>query len=266
MNSGLVFDIRRFCVHDGPGIRTTVFLKGCPLKCLWCHNPEGRTPEPETSIRTTRLDGITYQLEEITGKTMTRAEVMDEILRDKVFYKESGGGVTFSGGEPLMQPEFLQELLIACRSEGLHTAVDTCGHAEKQSMEAIAPLADLFLFDLKLIDEAEHRAYTGESNSLILDNFLYLMEITRPVTVRFPVVPGITDTERNVDSMIRFLQPLSKQISSIHLLPYHSAAKGKYARFGKEYKAKDLKAQEKAVLELLKTRFETLGIPVKIGG
>ena len=266
VNKGLIFDIRRFSVHDGPGIRTTVFFKGCPLTCWWCHNPEGRIPEPETSVRNTRMEERLFQRNEIAGRTMTPEEVLNKLCKDRVFYEESGGGVTFSGGEPLMQPEFLEELLKECRKKELRTAVDTCGFAGEKVIRKIAPLADLFLFDLKLLDDAEHIKYTGVSNRVILENFRILIDARRPVSVRFPVIPGITDTVKNSESLIRFLAPHSEKIGSLHLLPYHGAGKGKYARFGKKYPLEDIKSPDKAHLERMKEKFGELGVPVRIGG
>ncbi|HPL06444.1 MAG TPA: radical SAM protein, partial [Bacteroidales bacterium] len=165
---GLVFDIKRFAVHDGPGIRTTLFLKGCPLNCAWCHNPEGTSPEPQTVAKSISVDGQVFQEEEKVGLNMSVEQVMQELLKEKVFMDCSEGGVTFSGGEPLMQPAFLKSLLVACKKEGMHTAVDTSGYAKLSVIQDIAPYTDLFLYDLKLMDDKAHRHFTTVSNKLIL--------------------------------------------------------------------------------------------------
>ena len=266
MNKGLIFDIRRFSVHDGPGIRTTVFFKGCPLSCWWCHNPEGRFPEPEETERTLTLDGKKYRVEETTGTYLSATEVLDEVLRDRIFYEESGGGVTLSGGEPLLQPDFAAEVLRALKDEGVHTAVDTCGQVRREDLEKVLDFTDLFLFDIKLLDEADHLEYTGVSNKLIHDNLFLLIERKKQVIIRFPVIPGITDTGRNIDLLKIMLMQVKPAVSQIHILPYHSMATKKYLRLNIDNKLENVKNLNKKDLEHLQDNLGGLGFKVIIGG
>jgi len=278
VTKGLVFEIRRFCVHDGPGIRTTLFFKGCPLSCWWCHNPESQDFKPETSVKKLALSGNLFGKTETTGSFMTVNEVMAVLGRDRIFYDESIGGVTFSGGEPLMQQRFLEELLIRCKQEKLHTAVDTSGYASPAAFDRVSSLADLFLYDLKLAEDALHRKYTGVSNRPILRNLKALITSGKAVMLRFPVIPGITDTEENIfktkaliNSLIR-LRKLDdsrmgeQNILQINLLPYHSMAREKYRRFCKTNLLEEIPDLSADQLLPLKKEFETLEIPVHIGG
>jgi len=223
--TGTVFDIKRFAIHDGPGIRTTVFLKGCPLRCSWCHNPEGQ----RTGV--TELAGRGGPVR--VGRMATVEEVVGEVARDTVVFDESEGGVTFSGGEPLAQPEFLAALLDRCGELDIHRAVDTCGHAPTEVLLDVARRADLFLYDIKLLDEAEHRAHTGAGLERIRDNLFALAATGVPVRLRLPLVPGITDTEANLSAIGSLLRSLPRRLP-LQLLPYHRAAMDKYPRFGME--------------------------------
>ena len=197
---------------------------------------------------------------------MTVEDVMEKILEDLVFYDESGGGVTFSGGEPLMQPEYLYDLLSACKTAGIHTSIDTCGYAEKEVVLRIAGLTDLFLLDLKLLDDALHREYTGVSNQCILDNLKILCEHHKQVILRFPVIPGITDTETNIRNLKKLMKDYSGQIHEIDLLPWHSLAKGKYSRLQKSNPMEHIPDLEPESLESLKQELGVTGYSVKIGG
>jgi pyruvate formate lyase activating enzyme len=271
VTKGLIFDIRRFSVHDGPGIRTTIFFKGCPLSCWWCHNPESRLKEPEISIKSIRLDDKIYRHKETTGLEMTVKEVISEIGKDRIFFDESNGGVTLSGGEPIFQPEFLDELLRELKQQNYHVALDTCGFAEQMEFEKILPFVDLFLFDIKLIDDTEHIQYTGVSNQQILKNLHFLFENQKNVIIRFPIIPGITNSPKNIAAIKSVLKhsPVHQFTSSpieIHLLPYHSIAKKKYRRFLFENKMPDVKDMRKEDLIQLKREFEESGFSVKIGG
>lgn len=269
MTEGLIFDIRRFGVHDGPGIRTTVFFKGCPMHCWWCHNPESQDFRCEESVRNLVLSGGRFKRSEITGKFMTADEVLREVERDRIFYDESGGGVTFSGGEPLMQETFLLELIMECRKKGIHTAIDTAGYSTIQTMQRIADHTDLFLYDLKLMDDSLHYHYTGVSNKPVLENLIYLSETGRKVILRFPVIPGITDLPENILAIKEFLLTVRNGIeifAGIDLLPYHSIAREKYRRFGKSNKLDGLPNPTQNDLLGLKKEFEALGLKVKIGG
>ena len=268
MRTGIVFDIKKFSIHDGPGIRTTIFFKGCPLRCWWCHNPESQSPEPELTFRKSRCIGcgacreacsrgaiaadlsVNAELctlcgecviacyaeaREMVGREMSVAQVMAEIERDVPFYDESGGGVTFSGGEPLAQPDFLLALLQACREREIHTAVDTCGFAPWQVLDKIRRHVDLFLYDLKLMDEAEHIRYTGVSNKLILKNLEMLAERGHDITLRVPIIPGINDSDEHIRQLGAFAATLP-HLNRVDVLPYHNIAAEKYQRLDRVYK------------------------------
>jgi pyruvate formate lyase activating enzyme len=259
MTAGTIFDIKRFAIHDGPGIRTTVFLKGCPLDCWWCHNPEGRQAGPETV-------GGTAESEDLVdvGREMTVAEVMDEVAKDILFYDESGGGVTFSGGEPLWQADFLVALLTDCRRRGVHTTLDTTGYGAPQTIARVAPLADLFLYDLKLMDDNDHRTYTGVSNAGILKNLRTIVAAGRRVVIRFPVIPGINEGPDNLKRVAAFLEDLN--LKRIDLLPYHRIHRRKYARLGCTERLKDLAPPGADTIERLAAYFRTRDFTVGVGG
>jgi len=263
--TGLIFALKRYSIHDGPGIRTTVFLKGCPLACWWCHNPEGISPEkalfmwedrclgcgecreacPSDAVfrqddiyitdsnRCTLHAGCVEvcpaEAREIIGEEVAVEGLMARIEDDTLFFDQSGGGVTFSGGEPLMQPVFLESVLKACRSANLHTAVDTSGYGEQAVFKAIMPYTDLFLFDLKLMDGQKHLTCTGVSNELILSNLIYLAGSGKDVILRIPVIPGLTDDAGNIKAIAEFAAEL-KTIRQVDLLPYHKMSLEKYHR------------------------------------
>ena len=263
---GIIFDIKRFAVHDGPGIRTTVFMKGCPLSCQWCHNPESMSSDICTVPKTVRIGEKTFTENETVGREMTVEEVMKELRKEQIFIEESGGGVTFSGGEPLQQTDFLLEMLAACKLEKMHTTVDTTGFSNWKTLEKVAQVTDLFLYDLKLNDDNLHKIYTGVSNKLILENFEKLLELGKKVRIRIPIIPEITFTEENMNQTLDYLAGLKFPIEGIDLLPYHNTALHKYKRFGMENKLGELKSIRKSDLEETKLRFEKAGFEVKIGG
>jgi len=264
--NGIVLDIKRFAVHDGPGIRTTVFLKGCPLSCWWCHNPESINPAICFVPKVVRIGTKTFTENEIVGREMSVEEVMKELHKEQIFMEESGGGVTFSGGEPLLQHGFLTQMLAACQSANIHTVVDTSGYARWEVLEKVSHYTDLFLYDLKLLDDDLHKTYTGVSNKLILENLSRLLELEKKVRIRIPLIPGISFTETNIRETLLFLRRLHCQIEGVDLLPYHNTALHKYNRFGIDNLLKDIKPVSRNELVNVKKQFEEAGFNVKIGG
>lgn len=287
---GLVFNIMRYAISDGPGIRTTVFFKGCPLSCLWCHNPEGQSPGRELIFRrerclqcgaclaacptalapeSCRLCGRCAQVcpagaRELLGREYTLGEVLAEVEKDRVFYDESGGGVTFSGGEPLLQAHFLLALLMACRERGLHAALDTTGFAPFSVLAAVAPFTDLFLYDLKLMDKGEHLKYTGVPNEGILSNLARLSQMHRNILIRVPIIPGLTDTRHNLEAMAAFLKPIP--IRGIEILPYHRTGTDKYRLLGRDYKLPELTSPSAREMEAAAAVLAASGHKVTVGG
>ncbi|MBE6608962.1 MAG: glycyl-radical enzyme activating protein [Ruminococcaceae bacterium] len=274
---GKVFDIQRMSVHDGPGIRTTVFLKGCPLRCLWCHNPEsqsfdisiGYNPEKcqgcgecvrfceahsiadgiHTFDRTKcRHDGKCTDLclnkaIIVSGHETTADEVLREVMKDKTFYKTTCGGVTFSGGEPLSQPKFLLELLVASKKAGLHTVVDTSGFGKSETVSDIAPYTDLFLWDYKESDESKHIEFTGVSNVPIKENLRLVNELGVPVILRCPIIPGLNDREDHFDGIASIAAELSC-VKEVNVMAFHKLGDGKYEFFDMENPTLDVPAME----------------------
>ncbi|MDI3526963.1 MAG: pyruvate formate lyase activating enzyme [Tenuifilum sp.] len=265
MEKGIIFDIRHFSTHDGPGIRTTVFFKGCPLRCIWCHNPESQKLEPEAINRTKKLDGQEFEVKEILGRYISSDEVIKEIETQVSIFDESNGGVTFSGGEPLMQPRFLLELLKRCREHDIHTAVDTCGFAAPELFRSILPYTNLFLYDLKIIKSDKHKYYTAQPNEIILNNLSMLNELGASVMVRVPLIPGITDDEENLLAIKEIVKG-SNSIKRLDLLPYHHMAKDKYRRLNLPFELEDLEAYKNERLKEIELMFSDLEMPISIGG
>ncbi len=261
-----VFDIKRFAVHDGPGIRTTVFLKGCPLSCWWCHNPESQSREPISVEIERKVNGKSVKGKKVYGENMEVEAVLDTILKDVHFYEESGGGVTFSGGEPMMQFDGLKRLLEGSKGRGIHTTIDTSGQARQEQFAEILDLTDLFLFDLKNMDPELHKKFTGVDNKLILSNADYLLNNGARLIFRIPVIPGINTSSREVESMLGFLAERADRMEEVHLLPYHRIADNKYQRLNMKQQLVETKEpREPEMLELKKT-FEQTGLEVLIGG
>lgn len=266
MERGLIFDIRRYSVHDGPGIRTTVFFKGCPLRCQWCHNPEGIGTNLQKICRTRQLNGRKWTYEEIVGKEYSSVEVFNEISKDLIFYEESGGGVTFSGGEPLMQPDFLLELLVMCREAGIHTAVDTSGFAGENVFSEITRNTDMLLFDLKTADSEKHSAFTGSGNETILKNLKSLVSPLPELVIRIPLIPGFNDQVSDISAIRNILIQSKLSVKRLHLLPYHRFGRHKYEALGnKEPPVFSPEISDVRIHELFNI-FEGSGFSVKIGG
>ncbi len=299
--SGVIFDIKRYSIHDGPGIRTTIFFKGCPLNCWWCHNPESQAMDQEQVLwpsrcircgacqeaceqRAISLDedlphtdrerctlcgacvaACYADAREIVGREMTVAQVMAEIERDIPFFDESGGGVTFSGGEPLAQGDFLEALLRACRNSEIHTVLDTCGFAPWELLERVRDFVDLFLYDLKLMDDEKHRRYTGVSNALVLQNLRSLAERGHQIILRMPVIPGINDDEENLQRLGAFAADMPNLLR-VDLLPYHHSATAKYERLEMQYGLSQILPPSKESMAEITDRLKGFGLAVKIGG
>lgn len=261
-----IFDIKRFALHDGPGIRTTVFFKGCPLRCSWCHNPESHHAEPEEYPEQRMVDGKEVSMARVYGKKVEHGALVEELLRDQVFFQESGGGVTFSGGEPLMQSGALMKLLEDIGREGVHRAVDTSGYAAAEILMQTAAHTDLFLYDLKLMDPAKHMDYTGVDNRLILRNADRLLEAGAKVIFRIPVIPGVNDTEPEISAFLDFFHEREGTFSEVHLLPYHRIGTAKYRRLEKEYSFSEPGGPRADTLQQFSESLDRLGLTVVTGG
>ena len=302
MNQPFIFDIKRYAINDGPGIRIVIFMKGCNLNCAWCHNPESISTEtermyapskcircgtcviacPEKAITLTS-EGIITDTErcnisgccvevcptkaiELSGKSMSVAETMNEIEKERVFFDQSGGGVTFSGGEPLLQLKFLIELLDECGKRGIHRAVDTAGLANTEIIQAVAKRTDLFLYDLKLMDSERHRKWVGVSNEKILENLKLLSETGEQIIIRIPLIGRVNDDAENMHATARFVASLSGEKKEVNLLPYHKIAHTKYQKLGRPEDFQLLEEPTKdAQLQALNI-FQEYGIVASIGG
>lgn len=264
---GLVFSVKRYSIHDGPGIRVTFFMKGCPLSCKWCHNPEGISPLPESVIRTNRIGDREFKREEMAGKFYTIEKILEILEKERVFINQSKGGVTFSGGEPMHQTEFLLEALKACKANGYHTAIDTSGYASAESYKSIIQYTDLFLFDIKDLDEARHIETTGVSNRGILDNYRLLLNSGKDVMVRIPVIPGINDDYYHLERLKDFiLSTKTRSLKMINLLPYHKIGSSKYKRFNIPNRMGNIEPPSNGEMQKLKELFIKTGVKIKIGG
>jgi pyruvate formate lyase activating enzyme len=264
---GLIFSVKRYSIHDGPGIRVTFFLKGCPLNCLWCHNPEGLSPLPETVIQKNKIGEREFCKKQEAGQYYSAGNVLDIIEKERVFINHSKGGVTFSGGEPMLQPEFLYDALKRCSESGYHTAVDTSGYSSAENFKLIIPYTDLFLFDLKHLDNLKHIEYTGVSNDVILDNYRMLNESGKDIFVRIPVIPGYNDDSDHLNRLKLFLSsPAIGSVRKICLLPYHKTGSSKYAKFHIPVHMENVDPPSRLRMQELKEFFSATGIKVKIGG
>ena len=261
MTEGIIFKIKKYALHDGPGIRTTVFFKGCPLSCRWCHNPEGLDPRPQTMSRRTSFG----EIDETVGTAIGVDELIKAIEKDVLFYDESSGGVTFSGGEPLAQPQFLEAVLAACNHREIHATLDTSGFAPVAVVDQILPRLQLVLFDLKIMDAKQHHRYTGVSNRTILENLKRIADSETPLRIRVPLIPGMTDGDDNVGDIVRFAATL-KTIQGVDLLPFHRIGGEKYRRLGLTDNMAGTAPPAPESVQAIKKRFESAGFNVSIGG
>lgn len=299
---GTIFSIKKFAIHDGPGIRSTIFFKGCPLRCTWCHNPEGISPDEEIMVfpercladcrdclgacpkNALRKIGTTFLVErakcdgcglcalacpaealQMAGQRVTVMDAVEQLSMDTAFYRSSGGGITCSGGEPLLQPRFLQALLRACRKQNLHTTVDTCGHAPFADFAKILPLTDLFLYDLKIMDEEKHRRLTRVSNRLLIRNLQKLSLLARQLAIRIPLIPGCNDAAADMAELADFCASLPRR-HHVHLLPYHRGGSGKNKRLGQFDSLAEIRAPAPAAIKKTREIFLKRKLTVKIGG
>ena len=297
--TALIENIQGYSIHDGPGIRTVVFLKGCPLRCRWCANPEnladrvqigflsnlcqhcGRCakscpqgailPDADRRIDRARcdecgkcVDACFYGALVRYGREMTVEEVYDKVRRDKMFYDSSGGGVTVSGGEPLTHAEFVAELFRLCRGEGIHTCVETCGCVPQRALETVLPLTDLFYFDLKLMDSGLHRAYTGLDNAQILQNARFLAEQGAELLFRQPLIPGVNSTEENVRATAEFIRSLGRPELGLQLMPYPRMGTSKYAALDQPYTLEALEIMPGEQVEAVRALYESCGVPCTV--
>lgn len=235
---GIIFDIQRFCTKDGDGIRTTVFFKGCPLRCLWCHNPESQHPAME-QMQKAKEEG-----KEHCGKEYSVEQVMDVVLKDRLYYENSGGGLTLSGGEPLLQWEFCRTLMKEAKKQGLHIALETCGMAEEKVIRESARWVDLYLFDFKESDPFRHKDYTGAENQRILENLRVLDGLGKKIILRCPIIPQYNDRKAHFEAIGALADSLS-HLSKVQVEPYHSFGEDKYRRLGRSYPLKGMKAPSK---------------------
>ncbi|MBN2325330.1 MAG: glycyl-radical enzyme activating protein [Spirochaetes bacterium] len=299
MDEGLIFDIKRLSTDDGPGIRTTVFMKGCPLRCDWCASPESLTTVPEISFNedkcvrcglcatvcstgTQKIHGTRREIAwencshcgecvrvcpstalRMIGRPVTVEELVAEVEKDRTFFENSGGGVTMSGGEPTLQLDFLERFLACCRGRGIHTALDTTGYIEWSRFEHIVDLVDLFLYDLKHVDDEAHKKLTGVSNRRILENLKKLVQRGKNVIVRIPVIPDRNDTQKNISQSRDFISSLG--IRRVDLLPFNKAAGSKYRLIGKKYACEDLQPLPDGKMNRIKAEFDAAGIETSIG-
>ena len=254
---GRIFNIQRFSIHDGPGIRTIVFFKGCFMRCAWCCNPESQGREIETLIEGGK--------EKTVGKDVYVSDIMSEVLLDMPYYRRSGGGITLSGGEVLCQADFAAALLSASKEEGLHTAVESAASSSFSEIEKILPYLDLYLMDIKHINSAKHKEYTGVGNERILENAKKIAESGVELIIRTPVIPGFNDTAEEIRQISHFAKTLPG-VREHHLLPYHRLGQDKYAGLGRKYSLSEIEPPSREKMEYLLSVAETSGLKCKIGG
>lgn len=300
MKKGMLLNIQRFSVHDGPGIRTLVFMKGCPLTCQWCSNPESQLQDPEMGYFESRcvkcgkcidacpvgaismtgdeeivtdrkicdacgkcVEVCSYQAREIAGEWVTVDYLLAEVEKDRDFYSNSGGGVTVGGGEPAQQSEFVTEFLKTCHDRWLHTAIETCGHVPWKNLEGILEFVDYIFYDIKHMDPEVHKRITGVSNKLILSNAEKVVSTqAKPVVIRIPVIPGLNDSEENIKATAEFVAGLGK-VEGLELLPYHRLGISKYEQFEKPYSLKEITAPEPEAMKPLNDIVASYGLAME---
>lgn len=256
--TGRIFNIQRFSIHDGPGIRTIVFLKGCPLRCRWCCNPESQDWKPETIV--------TAGVSKPVGRDVTVAEVLREIERDRVYYNRSGGGgVTLSGGECLWQPEFSRALLCAAKELGISTAIETTGHAKIEIIRSLLPFVDTVLMDIKHTNAQKHKEFTTADNALILENAKIIAREAKHLIIRTPVIPTFNDSEEEIRSIAAFAKSL-EGVREMHLLPYHRIGSDKYAGLGRTYTMAHIQPPPREQMQRLLEVVNATGLVGSIGG
>jgi pyruvate formate lyase activating enzyme len=302
MQTGLIFDIKRYSINDGPGIRITIFFKGCPLRCAWCHNPESFSTQVQKMYTASKCIGAVECIRvcpnnaltltpqgivtdvarcelcekcgeacptkaiEMTGQIYSVNQLMEIIEKERLVFDQSNGGVTISGGEPLLQSEFLIELLDACGERGFHRSVDTSGFADTTKLLEVAKRTDLFLYDLKLMDSKSHREFTGVNNEKILFNLEELAKIGANINIRFPFIGGVNTNSENVEKMAEFIAGLAGDKKVVNLLPYHQIAAHKYKKLGKEYDSGIMNEPSMEELERAQKIFTKFGLEVIVGG
>ncbi|KAF0152889.1 MAG: pyruvate formate lyase activating enzyme [Ignavibacteria bacterium] len=302
MESGLIFDIKRYSINDGPGIRVTVFFKGCNLNCTWCHNPESISHKIQKMYAKNKCisccacvdncstfacnltqDGIITDKNkcnlcgkcaevcpttatEISGRTETTTNILNIIQKETVFMDSSEGGVTFSGGEPLLQPKFLFELLDQCGEKNIHRAIDTAGNVKTELLLEAAKKTDLFLYDLKMMNQDLHKKWTGVNNELILHNLKKLSETGSEINIRIPLIVNVNDDEQNIEESAKFISALYGEQKSVNLLPYHNIAQQKYAKLGSVYVTQNLEVPSQNELQRIIAHFDSFGIKAALGG
>jgi len=300
MNQPLIFDIKRYAINDGPGIRITIFFKGCPLSCRWCHNPESQSPAQQKFYTASRCIGARDCIEicpnhaltltpvvtdwelcnlcgkcaeacptkaiEMSGRFYTSQELLKIIEKEQVHFEQSGGGLTISGGEPLMFPEYLVELLALCKQAGIHTTVDTSGFAPKETLLNVAKHTDLFLYDIKLMNPVLHKKWTGVDNKLILENLKVLTNAGKPVNIRVPLIKNVNADEQNLRTTAQFISQLNGKIPPVNLLPYHPISKGKYKKMGIPWNSYGMEELTEKEIEQAIQLFKGYGIEVDVGG
>lgn len=276
---GMIFNIQKFSLNDGPGIRTTVFFKGCPLKCWWCHNPESQSSEPELMYHEKQCIQC-HSCEEknmlekseacptnawtLMGKQYDVETLVEILLQDKVFYDQSNGGITFSGGEPLMQIDYLLEVMKQLKKQDIHVALDTTGYADWSVLEQTADYVDLYLYDIKHLDQEKHIALTGVDNEMIIHNLKQLHSLDKNIVIRVPVIPEYNDDEGYINGLGAWLQ--ANRLYNVSLLPYHRIAMDKYNRLNLEYNRPDIQSPKEAHMEAIQIVLSSYGLNVSVGG